>query len=172
MRANDPMDKVGPSTNRAQAEEQAQDAPLEEEDEVEIRVMDSDATLVNEDDDVMAIDVDDVSARYPKTRACMKAVRACFLCKGGHIGAHDMFDCRCSCVVGKSLEEGVGLYRRGAAVSARVVSRARVLGYDMHARTKWLKEAFYLTAHHRLCPLLGRSADKRRLKHGHRTPRP
>ena len=42
----------------------------------EIRVMDSDVTLVNEDEeDVARVDVDDVCVRYPATRAYMKAVR-------------------------------------------------------------------------------------------------
>ena len=48
------------------------------EEDVEVRVMDSDVTLVNEDDEdvVVDVDVDDVCARYPKTRARMKAVRS------------------------------------------------------------------------------------------------
>ena len=55
-------------------------AEAEEQEEVELCVMDSDVTLVNEDEeDVVAIDVDDMCARYPKTRASMKAVRGfCF----------------------------------------------------------------------------------------------
>ncbi|KAG8216596.1 hypothetical protein J3R82DRAFT_6782 [Butyriboletus roseoflavus] len=50
-----------------------------EEEETEIRVMDSDVTLVNEDEEhVAGIDVDDVCVRYPTTRAYMKAVRVVF----------------------------------------------------------------------------------------------
>lgn len=49
---------------------------VEEEELEDIPVMDSDMTLVNEDeDDVAQIDVDDVCRQYPTTRAHMKAVR-------------------------------------------------------------------------------------------------
>lgn len=58
------------------------DSPDQEEEQVEIRVMDSDVTLVNEDEDggdVVAIDLDAVCARYSKTRAGMKTVRVVFV---------------------------------------------------------------------------------------------
>ena len=61
------------STKHAQVE-----ADAHEQDEEEMRMMDSDVTLVNEDEEGVAkIDVDDVCVRYPATRACMKAVRGC-----------------------------------------------------------------------------------------------
>ncbi|KAG6379889.1 hypothetical protein JVT61DRAFT_10451 [Boletus reticuloceps] len=66
--------KADPLTKRVTAEARA---AIEEEEEIEeILVMDSDMTLVNEDeDDVAQIDIDDVCKRYPTTQACMKAVR-------------------------------------------------------------------------------------------------
>ena len=64
------------STKHAQVEAEAHED--EEEQAEEMHMMDSDVTLVNEDEEGVAkIDVDDVCVRYPATRACMKAVRGC-----------------------------------------------------------------------------------------------
>lgn len=76
-------------TQRAQIDTTPHDDEVVEE-EIELtRLMDSDATLVNEDEDeykdkVVRIDVDDVCARYPATRACMKAVRRPVRARGGY----------------------------------------------------------------------------------------
>ncbi|KAI9457926.1 hypothetical protein HD554DRAFT_1758864 [Boletus coccyginus] len=59
-------DKVITAATHAQTDADAHDD--------EIPVMDSDVTLVNEDEeDVARVDVDDMCVRYPTTRACMKA---------------------------------------------------------------------------------------------------
>lgn len=72
---SDPLPR-GPAKH-ARVEKEAQ------EEEVEIRVMDSDTTLVNEDEEQVArIDVDDVCVRYPTVRASMKAVCVMFDAKG------------------------------------------------------------------------------------------
>ena len=101
----------------AQVDTRAQDQAEDEEDErEEIRIMDSDVTLVNEDaDDVAQLDLDDVCARYPTTRACMKAVRRRIR---GRTGLTFVFDA----LVGESREEGVWVCRRGASVSVLVTS--------------------------------------------------
>ncbi|KAF8137114.1 hypothetical protein EV363DRAFT_1316690, partial [Boletus edulis] len=66
----DPLTRCVAAEARAEIEEEEE----EEEEIEEILVMDSDMTLVNEDeDDVAQIDIDDVCKRYPTTQACMEA---------------------------------------------------------------------------------------------------
>jgi hypothetical protein len=74
-----------------------------------IRMMNSDVTLVNEvEEDVAVIYVDDVCMHYPKIRAYMKAV--CVAHFAAEHGQDDTYDA--SCLVGESLEEDAGLCRQ------------------------------------------------------------
>ena len=94
----------------AQVEAEAHEEE-EEEQVAEMCVMDSDVTLVNEDEeDVAKIDVDDVCARYPATRAGMKAVRWSLRLVGD--GADVAF-----VLVGESREEVGWMCRRVADVT-------------------------------------------------------
>ncbi|KAH0834973.1 hypothetical protein J3R83DRAFT_10685 [Lanmaoa asiatica] len=77
--ANDVTAKITLPTRDPAKHVQVETEEQEVDDEVEIRVMDSDVTLVNEDDEhVTGINIDDVCAQYPTTRATMKAVRVVF----------------------------------------------------------------------------------------------
>ena len=76
-RGNEVAANIDPPTRGTRKHPQvASEEQEEEEEEIEIRVMDSDVTLVNEDEEhVAGIDVDDICMHYHTTRACMKAVR-------------------------------------------------------------------------------------------------
>ena len=109
---SDPPSRGPTKYDHAQVNSEAEAHEEEEEEQVaEMCVMDSDVTLVNEDEEGVArIDVDDICARYPATRAGMKAVRWSLRLVGD--GADVAF-----VLVGESREEDGWMCRRVADVT-------------------------------------------------------